>query len=85
MRPLSAGETEMTLTLLAPKDQLTDAYSSHWAQNHDITKRTLMEDWVLNEGIQRGGRSAANEHYTLGRFEGALTLFNQQIEHWIKS
>ncbi len=83
MRPVSAEETELRLTLLAPKDRLGEADKQHWQQNHAITKTTLMEDWVLNEGIQRGIASGANTHYTFGRFESALEAFNRQIESYL--
>ena len=62
MRPISANETEIRLTLLAPVDDINDERMPHWQQNHDITKTTLMEDWTLNESIQRGAESGANSH-----------------------
>ena len=83
MRPRSASETEIRLTLLAAKNDLGDDRMPHWQRNYDITKTTLMEDWTLNEGIQRGVTSGANGHYTFGRFESALKAFNDRIESYI--
>jgi len=83
MRPLSAGETEIRLTTLAPINELGPQKMPHWAQNHAITTHTLTEDWALNEGIQRGAATGANTHFTLGRFESALALFNTTIDSYL--
>ncbi|MEL6737985.1 MAG: SRPBCC family protein [Pseudomonadota bacterium] len=52
---------------------------AHWARNHAITRSTLDEDFALGEGIQAGLTSGANSELTFGRFEGALTAFNQTV------
>jgi phenylpropionate dioxygenase-like ring-hydroxylating dioxygenase large terminal subunit len=81
LRPIDANSTEIMLTSLVPSRELTAERMPHWEQNHAITKATLMEDWRLNEGIQRGLNSGVQTEFTLGRFESALMRFNQQIDH----
>ena len=52
----------------------------HWRRNHDITVRTLAEDFAIGESIQGGLSSGANEELRFGRFEGALDRFNRTVE-----
>ena len=54
--------------------------AAHWRKNHDITVRTLSEDFAIGEGIQRGLLSGANTELRFGRFEGALARFNRIVE-----
>ncbi|MEO0591411.1 MAG: hypothetical protein AAFZ11_12755 [Pseudomonadota bacterium] len=44
-----------------------------------ITRTTLDEDFALGEGIPAGLLGGANAELTFGRFEGALTAFNQTV------
>ena len=41
---------------------------------------TLDEDFVIGESIQANLNSGANNVLTFGRFEGALTQFNETVE-----
>lgn len=82
-RPLSAGETELRLTTLAPKDQVGSEFMSHWKRNHQITVATLMEDFEVNQAAQEGLASGANEFLTFGRYEGALESFNATVESFL--
>lgn len=78
--PLSASSTRMRLCTLVPANRVeTDKDLAHWAKNHAITVKTLSEDFEIGESIQQGLRSGANEALNFGRFEGALAVFNQQI------
>ena len=79
--PLSPSKTRLRLATLAPKAQAHKA--DHWAHNHQITKVTLMEDFVLNESMQRGAASGAIDHMTFGRFEGALDAYNRVVERYV--
>ena len=80
--PLGPSSTRLRLVTLAPK---ADAHKTeHWAQNHQITKTTLMEDFVLNQSMQRGAASGAIEHMTFGRFEGALDAYNKVVEGYLE-
>lgn len=81
MEPMAADKTQLRLATLAPKDAPdSDEMRAHWRRNQEITKVTLMEDFVLGEEIQRGFASGANEHHFFGRFEGALDRFNLAVE-----
>lgn len=82
--PVSAHKTELRLCTLAPKVQITTENMPHWERNHQITVTTLMEDFEVNEGAQAGAGTGANEHFTFGRFEGALESFNAITESYLK-
>ncbi|MEM9312137.1 MAG: SRPBCC family protein [Pseudomonadota bacterium] len=75
--PLAADHTELRIATLVPKSEAGD--SELWMRNHAITRTTLDEDFALGESIQRGLTSGANAKLTFGRFEGALTAFNQSV------
>lgn len=77
-RPVSAGQTELRLVTLAPKSRLAEA--DYWQKNHQITSKTLNEDFVIGESIQNGFASGANDVITFGRFEGALAEFNRVVK-----
>ena len=55
----------------------------YWRKNHDITVRTLAEDFAIGESIQSGLASGANDELRFGRFEGALDRFNRIVEREI--
>ena len=81
LEPLTASSTRIRLATLVPKDRVeSEADLAHWAKNHEITLRTLTEDFDIAERIQSGLESGANEHLTFGRFEGALAVFNRSVD-----
>lgn len=80
--PVSAGETRMRLSLLAPKERAGE--KEHWARNHAITRTTLNEDFVIGESIQSTLASGANQNMLFGRFEGALDAFNKVVDAHLK-
>ena len=75
---LSAGQTRVRLSTLAPKEEAHKV--DHWKRNHDITRTTLDEDFVIGESIQSSIASGANEYMIFGKFEGALDAFNKVVE-----
>ena len=54
--------------------------TEHWQRNHEITRVTLDEDFVIGERMQSTLLSGANKHMLFGRIEGALDHFNRTIE-----
>ena len=80
--PLAPDLTSVRLATLAPADTvLADPETArHWRKNHDITVRTLSEDFAIGESIQSGLLSGANTELHFGRFEGALDRFNRIVE-----
>lgn len=78
--PASESRTELRVSTLVPRDEMTEGKAEHWARNHAITMATLGEDFALNEAVQSGLGSGANTALTFGRFEGALHRFNAEIE-----
>ena len=78
--PLATDRTRVRIATLAPADS-EDA--AHWRRNHDITVRTLAEDFAIGESIQGGLLSGANDELRFGRFEGALDRFNRTVERQI--
>ncbi|MEM8769190.1 MAG: SRPBCC family protein [Pseudomonadota bacterium] len=83
LEPLAADRTRLRLSTVVPKAELT-ARAEHWQKNHDLTVRTLKEDFAIGEGIQRGFASGANSHINFGRFEGALDQFNLTVDRAIE-
>lgn len=81
--PKAADRTDLRIATLIPADAEGD--EAHWARNHAITRTTLDEDFALGEGIQAGLLSGANAELTFGRFEGALTAFNQTVADTLKA
>lgn len=77
--PIGPGRTRLRLSTLAPKSE-TDTIE-HWQRNHQITRATLDEDFVIGESMQSTLLSGANQNMLFGRFEGALAAFNQAVEH----
>ena len=77
--PIAPGQTRLRVSTLAPKSE-TDTIE-HWRRNHQITRATLDEDFVIGESMQSTLLSGANQNMLFGRFEGALAAFNQAVEH----
>ncbi|RZO86976.1 MAG: ring-hydroxylating oxygenase subunit alpha [Oceanococcus sp.] len=77
VEPVGPEKTELRLMTLKPKE--TDKPSDYWDANHELTIKTLNEDFDLAESMQSGMRSGANESLRFGRFEGALSKFNETI------
>ncbi len=75
--PLAADLTRTVIYTLGAKDSDDDA---HWKRNHAITSATLKEDGEIAESIQEVINAGANEVFHFGRFEGALTRFNDAID-----
>ncbi|MEM9224954.1 MAG: SRPBCC family protein [Pseudomonadota bacterium] len=76
--PLSPGQTRLRLSTLAPISEASN--TAHWQQNHEITRKTLDEDFAIGESIQASVQSGASSHMLFGRFESALTDFNKTVE-----
>ena len=80
IRPLAVDRTEIRITTLVPRVEITEERRVHWSRNHRITAATLAEDFQINEDVQAGMNSGANRELTFGRYEGALDRFNAQVE-----
>lgn len=80
--PQAIDKTLARVITIVPKSDgpRSDKASRHWQANHDLTVRTLNEDYVLAESIQRGLNSGATDHFVFGRFEGALPELNDILE-----
>ena len=83
--PLAPDRSLVRIATLAPADfDAADPEAAlHWRKNHDITVRTLCEDFAIGESIQSGLLSGANDALRFGRFEGALDRFNRTVEQEI--
>ena len=83
MTPLSPTETRIDLMTVVPNPGLQghrDNASKFWAANHELTKKTLYEDFEIGQQIQRGLTTGANEFFRFARFEGALKQWHQRFE-----
>ncbi len=79
--PLAADKTRIILQTLVPKDSLgSDNAKQHWQANFDLTRDTLVEDFLIGEQIQKGISTGANDAFTFGRFEAALARFHDITE-----
>ncbi len=81
-RPIAVDRSETTLRFLVPThpDTWDEQQRKYWRVNFDLTDRTLVEDFTLNQSSQRAIASGANEVFRFGRFEAALADFNAMIE-----
>lgn len=68
--------TELDFYLPAQNDRPEEYWEKNWAQT--ITT-VLTEDFPAMAGVQRGLDSGANTHFTVGRNEPALALFQQAV------
>jgi len=80
--PMSAGRTRLRLSTLIPTSEAER--TEHWKRNHQITRTTLDEDFVIGERMQATLLSGANQNMLFGRFEGALDAFNQTVENHLE-
>tara|TARA_R110002110_G_scaffold333755_2_gene544664 strand:- start:240378 stop:241520 length:1143 start_codon:yes stop_codon:yes gene_type:complete len=78
--PVAADRTCLELSTMIPKQANTSERHDYWTKNHNLTIKTLIEDFDLAEGIQSGLLSGAKQHLNFGRFEGALAAFNQSVD-----
>lgn len=88
MVPLAVDRTRIKVATLASVEEassLTKQEAKHWQHNHDITCRTLNEDFEIGASIQSGLLSGANNELTFGRFEGALHRFNETVKSYLRS
>ncbi|MCB9746049.1 MAG: Rieske 2Fe-2S domain-containing protein [Alphaproteobacteria bacterium] len=79
LRPLAVDRTQVEVWTLGPSPASPEQ-QGYLEKNHAISVRTLDEDFVLAEQIQRGLATPANTHLRFGRFEGALTDWHRQLE-----
>ena len=77
--PVAADRTRLELSTMIPKQADTPEHHDYWSRNHNLTVKTLIEDFDLAEGIQRGLVSGANRQLNFGRFEWAMAAFNQSV------
>ncbi|WP_162845968.1 aromatic ring-hydroxylating oxygenase subunit alpha [Seongchinamella sediminis] len=82
-RPQDAGNTQLVLNTMVPVADNTPERQDYWQKNHELTVATLIEDFDLAEGIQRGLASGARQPLNFGRFEGALEVFNRTVDAYI--
>ncbi|MCB9791096.1 MAG: Rieske 2Fe-2S domain-containing protein [Alphaproteobacteria bacterium] len=87
MQPLAADATHIEILTVGQAPDAGEPSAAARAfleKNHAISVRTLDEDFVLGEQIQRGLHTSANTHFRFGRFEGALTDWHRQIDALLK-
>lgn len=81
-RPVAVDRTAITLTTLVPRSAggRSEKERDYWHRNHEITVRTLDEDFVLGASIQRNLTSGSMENLRYGTTESPLHTFNQVVE-----
>lgn len=80
--PLGPDRTRIRCVTLIPKpaEPLSEKAEGYWRKNHELTVRTLREDFELGEKIQAGFLLGVNDTLAFGRFEGALDRFNGVVD-----
>ena len=87
LTPLSPEQTRIDLMTVVPDPGPgghSESAAGFWAANHAFTQRTLDEDFVLGEQIQRGLRTGANEFFRFARFEGALKEWHRRLDEKLR-
>lgn len=83
MTPLAPDRTRIEVVSLVPSpgaDGFSEKAQGYWDANHAFTVRTLDEDFLLAEEIQRGLGSGANSRLRFGTCEGALSAWHDLID-----
>ncbi|MEM1091855.1 MAG: SRPBCC family protein [Pseudomonadota bacterium] len=78
VEPQAPDLSLVRMTTLIPRE--TEQSQDYWDKNHELTVTTLNEDFDLAESIQSGLTSGANDRLRFGRYEGALNVFNDNVE-----
>ena len=86
LEPLAADRTLIRLSTVAPAttEMSEENAADYWRRNHDITVRTLSEDFDIAESVQSGFASGANDELRFGRYEGALDKFNTIVDDHVR-
>lgn len=80
--PISVDQTRIELMTVAPRPGaggFSEKAKGFLAANSTFTKKTLDEDFVIAEQIQRGMQTGANETFRFANFEGALTQWHRRL------
>lgn len=83
MTPVSVDETDVEILSIVPDPagaRDPDKARTYWTKNQAFTRRTLDEDFLLAEQIQRGMASGANQSFRFAGFEGALTRWHRRLD-----
>ena len=81
--PVSVEQTRIEIMTIAPKPGAagySEKAQAFLAANHAFTQKTLDEDFVIAEQIQRGMPSGANELFRFARFEAALSQWHRRLD-----
>jgi len=68
---------------LIPEPATSEKARNYWAANNAILYGATDEDFAMGESIQAGLQSGANEAFTFGLFEHALTHFHGTINRFV--
>jgi hypothetical protein len=68
--------------MVIPKDKSGPEWAAHWDKTFNLIEKGVFqkEDIHTAVQIQRGLKSGANTHLTVGRMEGGVGWFHGQIE-----
>ena len=79
--PTGPETLRWTHRMLIPADKSTPDWTPHWEKTFQLIEQGVFqkEDIRCAIGIQRGLKTDANTHITVGRAEVALTWFHEQV------
>lgn len=66
--------------MLIPESAETEKAQKYWDSNYNVVRTVFDEDFVIGEGIQQGFTTAANTHFTFGRYEAGLQMAKKAID-----
>ncbi len=79
VEPEAPNLSHVRMVTLIPRE--SGQPQEYWDKNHELTVMTLNEDFDLAESIQSGLASGANDSLRFGRYEGALSVFNDNVQN----
>lgn len=79
--PTGPETLRWTHRMLIPADKATPDWTPHWEKTFQLIEKGVFqsEDIHCAIGIQRGLKTGANAHITVGRAEQGLTWFHEQV------
>jgi hypothetical protein len=79
--PTGPETLRWTHRMLIPADKATPDWAPHWEKTFQLIEQGVFqkEDIHCAIGIQRGLKTSANTHITVGRAEQGLTWFHEQV------
>ena len=77
--PTGPGTCVFQCMMLIPETPQTEKSERYWNKNYELIRTVFDEDFVIGEGIQKGLKTGANQHFVFGRYECGLHFGQKAI------